>query len=228
MGVSYAPNVVRNGLVLYLDAANTKSYPGSGTTWTDLSGNGRTATLVNGPMFNSANNGSIIFDGFDDHASLGTFTGLGSSNRTFSTWFKLIAFPASAGRIVTFPADDGSTDFPAYTFATNSTGSINGGFGGPPYDAYKTITTLGLGTWANITSSISGNTISNYLNGTFVNSATNTGSVGSNPIGYIGRYNQFYAQRFSGNVSFLQVYNRALSAAEIKQNFNATRSRYGL
>jgi hypothetical protein len=65
------PNIVTDGLVLYLDAANQKSYPGTGTTWNDLSGNGNNGTLVNGPTFNSDNNGSIVFDGVDDYVNFG-------------------------------------------------------------------------------------------------------------------------------------------------------------
>jgi len=64
------PKIVTSGLVLALDAGNTKSYPGSGTVWTDLSGNGNTGTLTNGPTFNSSNGGSIVFDGVDDFVNI--------------------------------------------------------------------------------------------------------------------------------------------------------------
>ena len=63
MGVAYNSRIITENLVLCLDAANSKSYPGSGTTWTDLSGNGNNATLTNGPTYSSANGGSIVFDG---------------------------------------------------------------------------------------------------------------------------------------------------------------------
>ena len=69
MSLSRGPKIVTNGLVLYLDAANKKSYPGSGTTWTDLSGNNNTGTLTNGPTFDSNNGGSIVFDGTNDYVS---------------------------------------------------------------------------------------------------------------------------------------------------------------
>ena len=70
MGFYRAPQIVTNGLVMYLDAANPKSYPTTGTAWYDRSGNGNTGTLTNGPTFNSGNNGSIVFDGIDDYVSL--------------------------------------------------------------------------------------------------------------------------------------------------------------
>jgi hypothetical protein len=64
--------IVQSGLVLNLDAGVSSSYPGSGTTWTDLSGNGNTGTLTNGPTYNSANGGSLVFDGVDDYVNVGT------------------------------------------------------------------------------------------------------------------------------------------------------------
>ena len=67
MGLAHSPSLVMNGLVLALDAANPKSYPGSGTTWTDLSGRGNTGTLTNGPTYSSANGGSLVFDGTNDY-----------------------------------------------------------------------------------------------------------------------------------------------------------------
>jgi len=69
MGLSHSPRIVTNGLVLCLDAGNRQSYPGSGTTWTDLSGNGKNGTLTNGPTYTSANVGAIVFDGVDDYVS---------------------------------------------------------------------------------------------------------------------------------------------------------------
>jgi len=76
MGLYHSPSIVMNGLVLCLDAGNTKSYPGSGTTWIDLSGNSNTGTLTNGPTYSSENGGSLVFDGIDDYVttSLGTHT----------------------------------------------------------------------------------------------------------------------------------------------------------
>ena len=71
MAFNYSPNIITDGLVLYLDAANTKSYPGSGTTWRDLSKSQLNGTLTNGPTFNSSNGGSIVFDGVDDYVNLG-------------------------------------------------------------------------------------------------------------------------------------------------------------
>jgi hypothetical protein len=82
------PNIVTDGLVLALDAANTKSYPGSGTVWKDLSGNGNNGTLINGPTFDTGNLGSIEFDGVDDWTSFGNILNTGTSDFTISAWVK--------------------------------------------------------------------------------------------------------------------------------------------
>jgi hypothetical protein len=86
MASSIAPNIVTDGLVMYLDAANTKSYPGSGTTWNDLSGNSNNGTLINGPTFNP--NGGIDFDGTDDYINFGNPTELNfTGNMSHEVWF---------------------------------------------------------------------------------------------------------------------------------------------
>ncbi len=88
MSVISGPNIVTNGLVLHLDAANTKSYSGSGTTWTDLSGNGNNGTLTNGPTFDSANYGSVVHDGVDDYI-VGNTPVTGNTNATMTGFVKI-------------------------------------------------------------------------------------------------------------------------------------------
>lgn len=220
-------NIVTDNLVLWLDAANRRSYPGSGTTWTDMSGNANNGTLTNGPTFSSTNQGSILLDGINDYVSLGTFTGFGSINRTINTWFIVTALPSgSNGRIISFPADDTSTDIPAYTLGVQSNGFLGAGFGGNPYNGYVLNISYIVNTWINIVASISSNTITVYRNGVLQGQATNTGTVSNSPIAYIGRYNNFYSQYLTGGVSTVQIYNRALSASEVQQNYNALKSRY--
>ena len=85
MSVIWGPEIVKSGLVLYLDAGNQNSYPGTGTTWTDISRNNNNGTLTNGPTFNSENGGSIVFDGTNDYVS----TALTSTNSfTWNVWYK--------------------------------------------------------------------------------------------------------------------------------------------
>ena len=91
MATKYSPKIITNGLVLSLDAANNKSYPRSGTTWTDLSGNSNTGTLTNGPSFNDGNQGSIVFDGTDDYVNIPYNSGLIPNNLTLSAWINRTA-----------------------------------------------------------------------------------------------------------------------------------------
>lgn len=221
-------NIVRSGLILELDAANRRSYVSGSTVWNDVSGNNITGSLVNTPTFSTTNNGLFTFNGTNQYVSLGTFTGLGTTNRTYSFWYTTSALPASTGRIINFPADDTSTDTPAFTLAIDNFSNLTGGLGGTPYDGQVTIVAYTLNTWVNVCSTITSKTVSFYINGVFIKSATSTGTVPSNPIGYIGRYNTFYSQYTTGSVSFFQLYNRVLSASEITQNYNATKARFGL
>jgi hypothetical protein len=228
MAFGNGPYIVTNGLVLALDAADRNSYVSGSTTWTDLSGNTNSGSLINGPTFNSGSGGNIVFDGTNDYVALGTFTGLGSTNRTINMWFRVTSLPASVGRIITFPADDTSTDTPTFTLAISSAGALSGGLGGSPYNGYSNSISYVLGTWVNICATISSNTVTFYKDTISQGSFTNTGTVATNPIGYLGRYNANYSQYFTGNIASTQIYNRALSATEILQNYNATKSRFNL
>ena len=89
MGRAHSPRIVTDNLVLALDAGNTKSYPGSGTTWTDTVG-GNNGTLTNGPTYSSDDGGSIVFDGSNDYAQSGTSSDLiiGTQDYTMSLWVK--------------------------------------------------------------------------------------------------------------------------------------------
>jgi hypothetical protein len=228
MATQYAfGKIVTNGLVLCLDAADRNSYVSGSTTWNSVVGS-TAGSLINGPTFNFTNGGSIVFDGVNDYVSLGTFTGLGSTSRTISAWFRTTSTPASVNRIITFPADDSGNDIPAYTLAIAANGTIGIGIGGLPYNGYIDNIPYTLGSWVNITSTIVGNTLTYYRNSILGNSATNTGTVATNTIGYLGRYNGNYGQYLSGNIASVQLYNRALTASEVLQNFNAQKSRFGL
>lgn len=219
-----------NGITYYLDAARNNSYPGVGTTWRDISTSNKTATLVNSPLFTNNNGGgSIVFDGTDDYVNLGTFIGLSSTDRTFNFWVRWTALPfINFGRVVSFPIDDGTSDNPAFLCGLNGGGGIQYGIGGSPYDGFSVYNGYTLNNWINVCCTVSGKTTSGYFNSVFHSSATYTGSLPSNFIGVIGRYNNFYSQYMSGQVSFLQIYNRVLTQSEITQNFNAFRGRYGI
>lgn len=231
------PPIVTNGLIMHLDAGSKMSYSGTGsTTWSDLSGNGRSITLnrlsATGslPSFNSANQGAITFDGTGSYGLGSAITGLGSSDRTINIWVKTDTLKSGSenSRILTLAADEGTTDNPAYTFTFSGyqlTGEI--GFGGTPYDGYIK-TNIATGSWWNLCTTItSTKTISVYQNGVLISAKTGTGPVGANPIPEIARYNNNYGQYGNPNIGIIQIYNRILSAAEITQNYNAIKNRFG-
>ena len=235
MATQYAfGKIVTNGLVLALDAADKNSYPGSGTTWRDLTNNRSNATLTNGPIFNSENGGNIVFDGVDDYA-------VTTSGQTFyqytnqlsvSWWVKrngTITSGAGAGQC-TFNSDTTATNVwlmhgnsnNTITFYVNDTGT------------WRVTSTLVLdnNTWYFLTGTISLSNISMYTNGILTSTSTGISTGITNNINSIigwGFDPRYIAGRFfNGNIANCQVYNRTLSAQEILQNYNTQKSRFNL
>ena len=229
------PNIVESGLVLYVDAANPKSYPGSGTTWADLSGNGNNGTLTNGPTFSSANGGIIVFDGTNDFVVTQQNSGFtGNINATISTW----VYPTSVtGEIATtlIGNSDGTLTGMGICIGINGAGSVSIEFWNG--NGMRTISnTIQINRWYNLvatkTAGAINSTTSLYINGisqSFNITSNNTPNVTNHTIsvgaikGIIST--QFY---FPGRISQTSIYNRALTAQEILQNYNATKSRFGL
>jgi hypothetical protein len=226
MSIIDGPRIPTSGLIFYLDAANTRSYPGSGTTWTDLSGNGNTGTLTNGPTYNSANNGSIVFDGVNDYAITSASVGTVSAT-TFLVWLKR----------------NGSQPF--FTgILFNRTPSVNGlnfydttnNIGYHWADAISTYNwnsglTVPNAVWCMCAISISSTSATAYLcQSSGITSATNSVSHASLTLGIfnVGLDPGSSSRIFNGSISSTMIYNRALSTAEIAQNFNALRGRYGI
>jgi hypothetical protein len=224
------PNLITNGLVLHLDAANVKSYPGSGTAWLDKSGYGNNGTLVNGPTFDSQNGGSIIFDGTNDRVDCplsSTIQSINTNNSlTISTFIKVASSSeyrdfvgvnkTSGNNPFTFRASIGNVYFFDYEIGGIRTTKI-----------YPGTTSDILNKWVQLTATIGENSVKLYLNGIQVGTTTtvsgNIKTIDSDfRIGNLG-YNVFF-----GSVSTTQLYNRALSAQEILQNYNATKSRFNL
>jgi hypothetical protein len=208
--------VVRNGLVLELDAANTASYSGSGNTWYDLSGNGYNYTLTNGPTFSGAGTtSSILFDGSNDRAlainpiSLGTIHTVSMIFKSTSALEDGILFGDTAYNNTGYALyiNNGSV---LYYAVNNFVG------------ASITLTT----NWTMFTVTRNGTSVSFYQNGTLLGSQT---LGGNNPL-TLSSIAAFYGgdYSFQGNISQVSCYNRALSAYEIKQNFDFYRTRYGI
>ena len=239
MSFVHSPKIITEGLVLSLDAGNVKSYPGSGTVWTDKSGYGNNATLTNGPTFNSSNGGSIVFDGTNDYIS----TPIQTISRpwTFSTWFNFSSLTVNGG-FNTFFSQDTSVSILRGTFYFQKAG---GEFEGLQqnkinFSLVKTdgsiVVTNGLNviqtnTWYNYTAVLTTTSISLYENGVLQNTTTNSDSFitpNTNIVLNAGYFNNNIVDYWPGKSSTFQMYNRALSASEVLQNYNATKSRFGL
>jgi hypothetical protein len=230
MAFQRGPNIVTNGLVLALDAANTKSYPGSGTTWRDLSGNNIIGTLTNGPTFNSANGGSIFTDGTDDWIST-PYSGSAADSYTFSAWFNNDNY--SEVKYILGRGRDGAGSGWSLQLSI-TTGGIAQAAVVPTVPSVVGLGTTGtitlaLNTWYYITGVwIAGSSIQCYVNGVLDGTVLTSGtSLRTSTNGWwIGSISTSLFT--SGYNAVAQVYNRALSASEILQNYNALKGRFNL
>jgi hypothetical protein len=214
-------NIIRNGLVLALDAASRNSYPGSGATWTDLSGNNNTGTLVNSPTFNSGNQGSLVFNGTNQYVT--DTISIASSPFTIICWVYPSVTPAS--KTVFSVGSGAGTRLALHLRMVTNTSFL---FGLYNDDLSATVTGV-TGVWNCFAVTFTtGFVQSIYQNGIFNISRTAGGYYVGNTTCNIGRWANNNAEYVNGNIANVQVYNRALSAAEISQNFNATKSRFNL
>lgn len=239
MGVGYNPRIVTDGLVLCLDAANPKSYPGSGTTWTDLSGNAGNGNLINGPTFDS---GSLFFDGTNDRvhiaspsrkyawAPVGT---TGNKIMSFELWVKTT--DNNNGLILAKPWN--SSGVYNYLLSVNSFGTRVGNT-----QHNLGFTSINDGNWKHIVAIANETQKAVYINGNLSAGFTNHNETSDTPASpgestwsvvlmSLFPYGDTVSrteQAIVGNLSVFKIYNKQLSAAEIQQNFNATRGRYGI
>ena len=237
MAFSRGPNIVTDGLVLALDAANTKSYPGTGSIWYDLSGNELHATLYNGPTYESDNQGVILFDGVDDYAQVPASPITAINVFTFELWINrtgIATFTGPYDRI--FQKDGGYSGYPAWGFhlgeGTPAAPSFRSAYSPAISDynnsvGFTTNAVMEFGEWhyyaASIDSSLN---LKLYHNGTL----DNTGLLDEPPMATedsisiaIGDSREFY-----GKIPIVRVYNRVMNSMEILQNYLATKSRFGL
>jgi hypothetical protein len=232
------PNTITNGLVLSLDAANVKSYINGSTTWRDLSGNKNNATLTNGPTFDSANAGSIVFDGTNDFALINNPATIRNQDFTVSVWINPGIQNAAVISIIDFDhatspfqgwvmqSEDATTNryfYLAWYDGTQFQPTGGGGFG-----AGKGIQII-TSAWQNITYSKSGTTLLGYINGSQIYS----GTTSNGNVSYIANRNiqiggcvAIPGRNFKGNMSNALIYNRALSSTEVFQNYEGQKSRY--
>jgi hypothetical protein len=217
MACNAGPDIIEDGLVLCLDAGNKRSYPGSGNTWYDTSGNGNDGTLTNGASFSEAGGGTIVFDGSNDYVST-AFSGItGQNPRTVSIWYY----------------SDVSQNKNLLGYGTNSNKALwdvllyGGKVGVHLYSsAAEAGVTYSNTVWQNIIFTYEHPTIKSYLDGSYsnqyTNSSINTGTANNLNIAK-GNYSYFY---FNGNIATVHMYDRAFTPQEVRQNFEATVGRY--
>jgi hypothetical protein len=216
------------GSVMYLDAGIANSYPGSGTTWTDLSGNGNNGTLTNGPVFTTGSGGGLIFDGSDDYVATNKgFDQLGMGNSSYTAEITYYRNSTYTGDLTLFGVQatgvgDGlhliiRNNFPYFGHYGSDTSAV-------------TQTTVGFFNVAFVFEK-TGNLVGNqliYINGSL--NVTGTGKAALNntnayPVNIGGLS---YWGYYSGNIYLARIYNRALTAQEVLQNFQSQRQRFGI
>lgn len=231
--------IVQSGLVLNLDAGVSTSYPGTGTTWSDLSGQSNTGTVTGGATYSTNDNGTFVFDGVNDYVTVPHSTSLNlTTGVSASTWFKFTTIPTytgSEGQIVFLRKKNAwqvgvyITDSNHYLFCMVNTASSYWSSPAGYWLNYQ----LTAGTWYNLTLTYTSANTSAYLNGALMytfsdttgNLTTNTNTVEV----AVGDATTTYATGwFPGSIPTAHVYNRALSATEVLKNVNALRGRFGV
>lgn len=232
--IAYYGNIVTSGLVLNLDAAKKDSYPGSGTTWRDISGNSYNGILTNGPTFSSDNYGSIVFDGVDDFVNFGNILNFGTGDFSLEAFVLYNNITSNvAGATISKDNFSGTTTYNGVLLNISSginfqTRNLVNGSG--PDTTVKFSTGLSTNTWYFIHGNRANNILYLYVNGILVNTSsesTATNVTNSQEL-RIGSLSNTAPQRLNGRISNVKMYNRALSASEVLQNYNATKGRYGL
>ena len=234
--LGHSPSVVTSGLALALDAANTKSYPGSGATWTDLSGNGLTGTINNAPVFSNSVGGNFTFNGTSSTVSFTRkrFT----AGLTYAAWIKT----TSAKNTATY------TTTTANPIVGDTNNAVWNGFGvhngklrycyynragSAPINSDSTAS-VNTGSWINVVVTHSyTDTAKLYINGV-LDSTFNVATTGATDpwAQYLAadRIGAGYgsADFFNGSIAQVTLYSADLTAAQVLQNFNALRGRFGL
>lgn len=218
----HSPRIVTDGLIMYLDAANPRSYPGSGTAWNDLSGNKNNGTLTNGPTFDSGNGGSINFDGSNDYVELGNILNVGTGDFTLEMWYyretQLNTYPkiASKGayqaggwRII-----DINSSF-EFNYGTPQTGVVSSAASVNNRWNHGVITRLN-------------GSLRAYSNTQGGNSVSFTGDLTTNSYTYQLATSPNGGENWKGRLAIYRHYNIGFTQNMVLQNFNATRSRFGV
>jgi hypothetical protein len=233
MAYNYSPKTITDGLVFCLDAANSRSYPGSGTDWNDLSRGRNNGTLVNGPTFNSANGGSIVFDGVDDYSNIGSTIDFSEylNGFTIGFWVKVLNTSQTNRYLFSKRRNDGNDNqFSVIYGYVGSTFELYSTTSGGSSQAIRSGSQILVNNtdWHFLYYTV-GATTTGYLDGVvkFTNTYPSLTFVSSSNNNLISSFN---GSGFYGNMSLgsMLLYSRILSFGEVLQNYNATKSRFGL
>lgn len=214
MALRHSPSIVTSGLLACFDPANTRTYSGSGTAISDAAGNGYTGTLVNGATYSSSNGGVFVTDGVNDYIDIpinlatSTYTVFGASRYTGSSNQRLISAKNNNWLMGHW---SGTTE---NYYAEGWVSNVSSGAGDTNWRIYAA-------TWDS-----SSDSAALYVNGTVTSGPNTNASAG--PNGFAIGSSQGTAEFGAGQIGVLLIYNRVLTAAEIIQNYNAYRGRYGL
>jgi hypothetical protein len=231
------PNIVKDGLVFYIDAGSNNSYypPSAGVAWNDISGNGYNCTLTNGPTYSSLNGGSIVFDGSDDRVSRTGNVNTGQ-NFTVNTWIYPTLLGTTRRAVVSnaYPSAGARTGWFFSTAGGNTNNTFFISIGQDNAYRVAAANTLSLNTWQHITAVVTGggSTITLYLNGNTTSTALSSLTSGTilytDTVFNIGYRTAGSPDPYTGRIAHTTIYNRDLSQTEVQQNFNATRTRFGV
>ena len=237
MGLFHSPKIATDGLILNLDAGNTKSYPGSGTTWTDLSKENNHATLSNFTV-GSLNGGTLTADGANSVATINAAASLQPASITMEVMCKPIYNNQNYANVISYPPNDDAHGPPWMIYAIylqHPSGNITSRplhtrISGAMHTSINGLYDFGV--WNHLVISFHNQAVKYYRDGVLKDTDTNSAAT----ISYSGYENQnvFIGQNpsgsedFEGEYSNVKLYNRALTDAEVKQNFEAIRGRFGL
>lgn len=215
-------NIVANGLVLHIDPGKPSSYTGSGNTVYDLSGSGNTGTLANGAAFSGLNGGVIVFDGTNDYMTIPHNSSQELTYITVSAWFNFPVIPVAGLGI----NKEGSFRLISGESYTTTAGGRIGGSWGTGVGAGST--TLISNKWYQIVMTADGTTQKLYVNGSLDYTTNNSAlaTINTNVISF-ATYHYGAGYFLNCKMTKIQLYNRALSAVEVQQNYNATKGRFG-
>ena len=237
MGLFHSPKIATDGLILNLDAGNTKSYPGSGTTWTDLSKENNHATLSNFGV-GSLNGGTLTADGANSVATINAAASLQPASITMEVMCKPVYNNKNYTNVISYPPNDDAHQSPWMIYAIylqHPSGNITSRplhtrISGAMHTSINGLYDFGV--WNHLVISFHNQAVKYYRDGVLKDTDTNSAAtisysgyenqnvfIGSNPSG---------SEEFEGEYSNVKLYNRALTDEEVSQNFDAIRGRFGL